>query len=290
MATNSDNDRKFDAILEKLGEMAALDFSTTIPTDEEDNSLNAIAMGVNMLGQELENTVVEKTKLESTNKKLEEFVYITSHDLQEPLRTINSFTDLLATQYQGKLDDAANQYLAYISEASNRLRDLVSDLLDFGRIGQNSTLTTINMNDVVQNVVNDLNQLIEENQAKIKSEQLPELVGYRKEIHFLIQNILSNAIKFKNETPPLITISANDNMRFWQFCIEDNGIGIAKDQQQKIFQIFQRLHGKKDYDGTGIGLAHCKKITELLGGDIWVESTPKVGSKFYFTISKQLGK
>lgn len=230
-------------------------------------------------------------QLENKNKELEQFTYIASHDLQEPLYTLTSFSELLKKDYAGKLDENANNCLEFISQASIRMSVLVKGLLDYSCIGQKKELAIVDCNKVVDAVLKDLNSVITESNAKIIVKKLPKVHAYETEIRLLFQNLISNAIKFsrKNIIPQLV-ISVREINNDWQFSVKDNGIGIDTRHQKRIFAIFKRLHAKNEYAGTGIGLAHCKKIVDLHYGKLWVESIPNKGSTFYFTISKQINK
>ena len=224
-------------------------------------------------------------KIKEQNKELEQFAYIASHDLQEPLRTVTSFAGLLEEEYSEKLDENANQYLEFISQASKRMSELVKGLLDYSRIGKGKEKVIVDCNQIVNEIQQDLSVIISETNAQIKVENLPTISAYSTELRLLFQNLISNAIKFrKNNQKPLIKISAKKKEQYYHFLIEDNGIGIANKHIEKIFIIFQRLHNKHEYNGSGIGLAHCRKIVALHGGEIWVESELKKGSNFHFTI------
>jgi signal transduction histidine kinase len=233
-----------------------------------------------------ETTLEVRTKeLERKNKELEQFVYIASHDLQEPLRTTSSFVELLQQQYNGKLDMQADQYLTFITQSSDRMRVLINDLLDYSRIGNKKELELIDSNLLLAEVMDDMQKTIGDVKADIRAGALPLIMGFRTEIKQLFQNLLVNAVKFrKPESSPEVRISASKHDGEWIFSVRDNGIGIATDHRDRIFIIFQRLHTRSEYEGSGIGLAHCKKIVGLHGGRIWVESTPGHGASFYFTI------
>jgi signal transduction histidine kinase len=228
-------------------------------------------------------------RLENKNKELAQFAFIASHDLQEPLRTLTNFTNLFKKQYNEKIDDRADKYLHFISQASDRMSNLIKGLLDYSRIGQDKKMILIDTNKVIETLQKDLYAIINETGTSFFIEPLPNIKGYKVEIRLLFQNLILNAIKFsKNNKKPKIEIRTRDEVDFHKFIVEDNGIGIAKENQKKIFTIFQRLHTQKEYDGTGIGLAHCQKIVELHEGNIKVYSTLDKGSKFVFTISKHL--
>lgn len=221
-------------------------------------------------------------------KELEQFAYVASHDLQEPLRTISNYVGLLEKKYKGKSDEDSDQYLEFILKATVRMQTLIKDLLDYSRIGHDKTLRVIDCNKLLNEVLNDLETSIKESHATIYSENLPVIKAFP-DIKSLFQNLISNAIKFrKKDVAPVINISAQSRENEWLFIIKDNGIGIPKNFHERIFTIFQKLHSQKQYPGTGIGLAHCKKIVELHGGKIWIESEAENGSAFYFTISKTI--
>ena len=236
----------------------------------------------------LEKKVQQRTaELERKNKELEQFAYVASHDLQEPLQTTSGFVQLLRKQYHGRLDETADQYMDYIVQASGRMKTLIKDLLDYSRIGRENEYRLVDCNMLLQEVLADLHNVIEENGVVIKIGQLPVLYNaFATELKSLFQNLLSNSIKFrKPDITPELTIDAVQINGFWQFSVSDNGIGIEEKYLERIFVIFQRLHNRSMFEGSGIGLAHCKKIAELHGGKIWADSKPGKGSTFYFTIS-----
>lgn len=224
-------------------------------------------------------------ELQTKNKELEQFAYVASHDLQEPLRTTLGFVELLQKQYNGKLDEKADKYLAFILAASNRMKTLIKDLLDFSRIGTREAMETVDCADIMKNVLADIEVAIKETGAVIEFEELPVIKGYPTAIKLLFQNLLINAIKFRKAgLAPLVKVTVKRKNNFWEFAVSDNGIGMDPQYGERIFDIFQRLHTRSEYDGSGIGLAHCKKIVELHQGKIWVQSVPGEGSTFYFTL------
>lgn len=225
-------------------------------------------------------------ELERKNKEIEQFAYIASHDLQEPLRTVSNFSQLLAQKIEAYSDKEASEYMGYISSGAKRMSNLIFDLLEYSRIGRDTSKVLIDCNILVGELLTDMAVSIEESRAKIHVDRLPVLNAFI-ELRSLFQNLLSNAIKFrKGGMDPVITISAKDKGREFVFSIKDNGIGIEETYYERIFLIFQRLHTRAEYEGTGIGLSQCKKIVELHGGKIWVESKLGNGSTFYFTIPK----
>lgn len=228
-------------------------------------------------------------QIKSKNKELEQFVYIASHDLQEPLRTITSFTELFVKGYSSKLDEHAITYIKFISQASTRMSLLVRGLLDYSCIGGNKELTLVNCNDLFKDLKTDLSHLILDTNAKIDVENLPEIRAYKTEIRLLFQNIVNNAIKFRRPNiSPIIKVKVKEHSNFWKFMISDNGIGIKENKIDTIFKMFHRLNDQSDFEGTGIGLAHCSKVIELHKGTISVDSKLNQGSTFTITISKNL--
>lgn len=224
-------------------------------------------------------------RLVASNKELEQFAYIASHDLQEPINTIKGFTDILTHKFEASNDDEIMKMLSLISNSSSRMKDLVKDLLVFSRIGKDRKKSMVDMNSLMGDITKDLTDRIESNNAKITWDNLQYIPGYEVELRSLIQNLLSNGIKFQRpDTPPKIHVSSTKTDTGVEFSVKDNGIGIGDDYRDRIFEIFQRLHNKDEYEGTGIGLAHCKKIVNLHHGRIWVESVPSGGSNFKFTI------
>lgn len=223
--------------------------------------------------------------LARSNHELEQFAYAASHDLQEPLRTINSYIQLLAQRYGEQLDERGQRYVGYITEASARMRSLIQDLLTYSRLTlpQNG-LGSIDCNGVVADILKDLADTIAATGATITVEPLPLIRGDAASLRQIFQNLISNALKFHGADPPRIHIAATLARPYWQFAIADQGIGIDAAYFEQIFMIFQRLHLPEEYPGTGIGLALCKKLVERYGGQIWVESQSGRGSTFYFTL------
>ncbi|MCX6305319.1 MAG: PAS domain S-box protein [Bacteroidetes bacterium] len=250
---------------------------------------------IHLLNETLEVRIAERTKqLETINKQLEfqmseleQFAYVSNHDLQEPLRTLVQFTELIRENYSGKLDEDGNKYIDFISRSAARMNLLVKDLFDYSLLGKESIYTLVDCNKIVNEVLIDLDDAIKGSNSKVVVQELPSIHSYETELRLLFQNLISNAIKYqKPGNVPEITIAAESRDKEWLFKISDNGIGIDEKHKDKIFIIFQRLHNRDEYQGTGIGLAHCKKVVELHGGKIWVESTPGIGSVFMFTIPK----
>ena len=220
-----------------------------------------------------------------SNKDLEQFAYVASHDLQEPLRMVSSYTQLLARRYQGQLDASANKYIAYAVDGANRMQRLIEDLLAYSRVGTRAKgLERIDCTAVLDRALANLKAAIDASGAVVTHGLLPAVVHDNLLLVQLFQNLIGNAIKFHVEAPPRVHVSAEQKAEEWVFAVRDNGIGIDPQYAQRIFTIFQRLHTNEEYSGTGIGLAICKKIVERRGGRIWVESQPGSGSTFYFTV------
>jgi len=224
-------------------------------------------------------------KLKISNKELEQFAYVASHDLQEPLRMVSSFTQLLERRYKNQLDNDADDYIEFIVEGAKRMKELIDDLLEFSRLNTEiRQFEVVLMEVALDDVLINLRAPIKENNAKITHDILPTVKGDAVQIQQLLQNLIVNAIKFHGNNFPQIHISAQELEKEWLFGVTDNGIGIDPNHQEQIFSIFKRLHTRQEYEGTGIGLSICKRILVRHGGQIWVKSELGKGSTFYFTI------
>ncbi|NCU05524.1 MAG: PAS domain S-box protein, partial [Chitinophagaceae bacterium] len=227
-------------------------------------------------------------QLQSSNTELEQFAYIASHDLQEPLRMVSSFLQLLEKKYADVVDEKGKEYIRFAVDGSLRMKRLINDLLDYSRVTTyKQKLEPVQMEQVVNEVLQNLSLHIQEKQAVIKADLLPVLpLADKTQMLQLMQNLVGNALKYSGEQPPFIQITAKEQEDDWLFCVQDNGIGFDEQFAEKIFVIFQRLHNRTEYSGTGIGLAICKKIVDRHGGKIYAESVKGQGSLFWFTIKK----
>jgi PAS domain S-box-containing protein len=233
--------------------------------------------------------ILKRTEeLKRSNAELEQFAYVASHDLQEPLRMVTSYVQLLAQRYQGQLDKDAHDFIEYAVDGTSRMKTLIYSLLEYSRINRVKEFEYIDMRDIMQEALDDLSVSIKESNARVTFESMPVIYGDKVLVGQLFQNLIGNALKFCGDRAPEIYINGERSGEEYLFVVRDNGIGIQKEYYEKIFVIFKRLHTKDQYPGTGIGLAICKKIVERHEGRIWVESEPGKGSSFYFTINAGL--
>jgi len=223
-----------------------------------------------------------------SNKELEQFAYVASHDLQEPLRMITGFLSQLEKKYNDQLDDKAKQYIHFAIDGAKRMRQIILDLLEFSKIRKlNEIKEIVSIPEIIEEYIVLRNKIIKEKSAVIKFENLPDISSFKVPIQQVFHNLIDNALKYSRDgVNPIVEIKAVDKKNHWEFSIRDNGIGIENESYDKIFLIFQRLHNREEFEGSGIGLAIVNKIVESLNGKIWVESTVGEGSIFYFTIKK----
>lgn len=249
-------------------------------------SLRTVQVKARKLAKEMTQKLQDQTtELEERNAELLEFAYIASHDLQEPIRTIHTSAGILIKRSPPELDESNQRLLSFIEQSSNRMNGLVKGLLDYSRLGRTEAAEQIDVSHVIQEIRIDLDAVIKEKSATLEVGNLPVIGGYPGEVRMLFQNLIANALNYQNpEVTPRIEVGASQQDGKWVFFVRDNGIGIESKHFGRIFKIFQRLHLKSEYSGTGIGLAKCKKIVELHGGRIWVESVPGEGSTFLFTL------
>ncbi|MDT7810270.1 MAG: hypothetical protein QOJ42_186 [Acidobacteriaceae bacterium] len=232
----------------------------------------------------------QSAELARSNSELEQFAYIASHDLQEPLRMVGSYVQLLERNYRNLFDAKGEEYIAYAVDGAKRMQMLINDLLAYSRVGtQGNEFALTDCAGVVGLTIKNLQKAIQESGATITCDPLPTVLADKMQLLQLFQNLLANAIKFRAEQPPEIRITAKHTDSFWQFAVKDNGIGIEPRHFQRIFLIFQRLHNRRQYPGTGMGLAICKKIVDRHGGTIWPVSEPGLGTTFFFTLPDKPG-
>lgn len=250
----------------------------------------------NRKNQEIEltklNEILEERalKLQQSNEELEQFAYVASHDLQEPLRMVTSFLSLLERKYDGQLDDKAKQYIHFAVDGAKRMRQIILDLLEFSRVGRiREELDHVNLNTILESVIALNKERIAETKAQIIYKKLPTIESYETPVYQVLQNLISNSLKYHSTNEePRIEITIEDKEQEWLFSVKDNGIGIEPSYHAKVFQLFQRLHTKTEYSGSGIGLSLCKKIIEDLKGKIWIESEEGKGCNFLFTLPKHV--
>jgi PAS domain S-box-containing protein len=230
-------------------------------------------------------------ELQRSNQELQQFAYVASHDLQEPLRMVTSYVQLLAQRYRGQLDADADDFIAFAVDGATRMQQLIKGLLAYSRVGtRGQPFEPTDCQSALDQALADLKVTLEESGAIVTHDPLPTVMADATQLGQLFQNLIGNAIKFQNRRPPQIHVGAEQQDDEWLFWVQDNGIGIEPQYAERIFLIFQRLHTRDEYPGTGIGLAICKRIVERHGGRIWVESEPGQGSRFYFTIPESKGR
>ena len=266
---------------------------TTEERNFSEHDINFIKSVANLLAaaierqeyqNELEATVAQ---LEESNRRLEQFAYAASHDLQEPLRMVSSYLQLLDGRYEDVLDEDGQEYLDYAVDGAERMREMIDGLLAYSRVGmQGGEFTPTDCNAVVDEVQETLQVSIEESNAEITTDSLPTVHADESQLAQVFQNLLSNAIKYNGDGPPQIHIAAEENQREWVITVNDNGIGMDPDEADTIFDVFQRLHSREEHAGTGIGLALCERIIERHDGRIEVDSEPGEGSTFSFTLPR----
>jgi len=232
-----------------------------------------------------DNLVRVAKELATSNAELEQFAYIASHDLQEPLRMVASYTELLRKRYAGKLDERADKYIDYAVEGARRMQRLINDLLEYSRVGQKRIpYEPVDAARAIEVARLNLKLLIAEKHAQIRLGELPVVLSNLGQLTQLFQNLINNAIKFTEGRDPIIEITARRDGDYWQFCVADNGIGIEEQYLERVFGLFQRLHERERYEGSGMGLAISKRIVDRHGGRMWIVSKPGTGSQFFFTL------
>jgi len=258
------------------------DVGNPVELAELEKSFNVMAGQIQARQDALQRAVTDLTR---SNQELEQFAYVASHDLQEPLRVITGFVQLIEKKYKGRLDNDADRYIGFITDAVHRQQELIRDLLMYSRFGrQEIRLVPTDCIVAIDAAAQNMRQIIEDTKATVTYNELPVVQADRLQLVQLFQNLIHNGIKFRGQEPPVIQISAQPENGTWIIAVRDNGIGIESQYWSQIFTMFKRLHTRKDYPGTGIGLAICKKIVERHGGRIWLDSKPGEGSTFFFTL------
>jgi len=234
--------------------------------------------------KELNRTMNE---LKCSNKELQQFAYASSHDLQEPLRMVSSFSQLLERRYKNRLDEDADEFIEFIVEGAQRMKNLIDDLLIYSRVTKNKKeYKDVDLEEVLKIILSNFSVSIKEQHVTITHNTLPTIFADSSQMGQVFENLIGNAIKFHGKDDPKIHVSVQENQNEWTFAVKDNGIGIKKKHQKQIFEVFKRLHTRKEYPGTSIGLSICQKIIERHRGKLWVDSNPNTGTTFYFTIPK----
>lgn len=280
-------------MIAKSGRVFPVEVHTTIVPDEAGNAVAAcgVIMDVSSRKAAEERAAEYAAELQHSNEELHQFAYVASHDLQEPLRMVSSYLQLLEKRYGDKLDGNAREYIDFAIDGAVRMKALIMDLLAYSRVeSQRKTMAWLHSQQALDKALANLKVAIEERGASITADALPEVWGDETQLTQLFQNLIGNAIKFCGDKPPEVKVGAVRQGNAWLFSVTDNGIGIEAEYHERIFAIFQRLHGKGKYPGTGIGLAVCRKIVERHGGRIWVDSSPGKGSTFYFTLPAESKK
>ncbi len=273
----------------KNGEIFPLDLAVSEMQVNEEQKFVGIVRDITERKQAEQEVSFMIGKLTRSNEELARFAYVASHDLREPLRMVTNFTAMLQKYYENKLDDKAQEYIQYAADGARRMQALIDDLLTYARLDAESLkMEVVEGQQVFEHVCTNLAELIHETGAVVDSDNLPTISTNPSRLVQLLQNLVANGIKYQAENnKPEIHVSIDTLDEVWQFAVQDNGIGIKPEYHKKIFEPFQRLHGKHEYSGTGIGLSVCRKIVDSLGGQIWLESEPGQGSTFYFTLPKQ---
>lgn len=265
------------------------DFAKRVSAGDRDDEVGRLSAAFNTMAMRVQDSLdhLEEVaaNLERSNQELEQFAYVASHDLQEPLRMVSSYVQLLASRYEGQLDDDADDFIAFTVDGAERMKRLIEGLLELSRVGRDrGDMKPVHLGEVLEESILDFGQTIEETGATITSDPLPEVVGDSVQLGQLLRNLIGNAIKFCDEENPEVHVAATRRGGLWVVSVRDNGIGFDPRDGDRIFKMFQRLHGRSEYGGTGIGLAICKSIVERHGGKIWVESAPGEGAEFFFTL------
>ncbi len=281
-----DNDKRLNDILEMIGRVAALDFSKTLPISEKNDMIDAIGLGLNMLSEELNTNVGERSKLDTVNSKLEKFAYTTAHDLRAPLNSITGLVTLLELTLNPAEDSEVNKYIMQLKKTTDQMKNLVHGILEYSKTDTASIEEQeIDLNEVIEEII-EIDQLLDSAVIKIES-VLPAVVFNRAAMDQVIRNLLNNAIKYSDKKKCEIIIRTKEADKHFLICISDNGPGIAREYQEKIFELFNKVESESKVDSHGIGLATVKSVLESVGERIWVESTVNEGATFCFTLKKE---
>jgi signal transduction histidine kinase len=279
---------QFDRPIEPVGppEIMAVAADTEAMRRRIRSEFAAVEQARELLAVKTDELAAQADELARSNADLEQFAYVASHDLQEPLRKVTSFCQLLQRRYQGELDERADQYIEFAVDGAKRMQQLINDLLAFSRVGRTTeAFVEVDCDEVVDRALRNLEPAIEDAGADVvRCTSLPKVQGDPTLLTALFQNVISNAIKFRSDDPPRVEVSATEADGEWSFRVADNGIGIDEAYAERVFVIFQRLHAKELYPGTGIGLALCKKIVEFHGGRIWIDTTVPAGTTVCWTL------
>ena len=263
-----------------------IDIASMAARDDEIGDLaKAVAAMVREISEREDKLTAQAIELTRSNQELAQFAYVASHDLQEPLRMVGSYLELLSGRYEGKLDDEAQEFIGFAVDGATRMKRLINDLLDYSRAGSSPLkMETVDVGEVLHTVLTTLAPHIEESRAEIRVGPMPVVTGDAVQLGRVFQNLIENALKYRSTAEPRIRIAAEAAGIGWRFAVDDNGIGIDPRFREQIFEIFKRLHGRDRYSGTGIGLAVTKLVVERHGGRIWVENGEGGGSIFRFTL------
>ncbi len=275
------------SVVAKDGRHVAVSLSGSVMRGEDGEIQGMVCVAQDITERKHTHELLEQQtqELARSNGELEQFAWVASHDLQEPLRMVASYTQLLSKRYKGKLDADADEFIAFAVDGATRMRRLINALLELSRVGtRGKDFEATDCEAVYDRTLVNLQGLVEESGALVTHDRLPTVMGDVTQLGQLFQNLIANAIKFRGDEQLTVHVGAEQRNGHWEFCVRDNGIGIDPEYAERIFVVFQRLHGKGDRPGTGIGLSICKKIVELHGGRIWVESLPDDGATFYFTL------
>jgi len=275
------------SVVTKDGRHVAVSLSGSVMRDEDGEIQGMVCVAQDITERKQTQEILERQtqELARSNSELEQFAWVASHDLQEPLRMVASYTQLLSKRYKGKLDADADEFIAFAVDGAMRMRRLINALLELSRVGaRGKDFEATDCEAIYDRTLVNLQGLVEESGAVVTHDRLPTVMGDGTQLGQLFQNLIANAIKFRGDEQLTVHVGAEQRNGHWEFCVSDNGIGIDPEYAERIFVVFQRLHGKGDRPGTGIGLSICKKIVELHGGRIWVKSQPDEGAAFYFTL------